>query len=199
MPVFCSIATHAPIHDDDELTLITVRRRMLNLKEIRATGNFDLLERIVRAEIEDGVRRNYLGALFVNPQFSVEAPTDSPTFYAEAMRRQIRWSDSVRRVFGDPLLPKELFYDTPASDLLTERGVLHVAGRFYELGAGPNRPPDRRADKRTRVSSRKITAKFLGLYTRDREERPEDPDSSEDTGQARKPSVTDEHRNGRAH
>jgi hypothetical protein len=187
------------IHDDDEETLITVRRRMLNLKEIRATVNIDLLERLARAEIEDGVRRNPLGALFVNPQFSVEAPTDSPTFYAEAMQRQIRWSDSVRRVFGDHGLHRVRGTANRASNLLTERGVLHVDGEFHELGAGPNRPPDRRADKRTLVSSRTITAKFLRLYTRDPEERPEAPDSSEDTGQARKPSVNGEDRNGRAH
>ena len=176
-------------HDDDELTVITVRRRMLNLEEIRATGNFDLLKRIVRVEIEDGVRRNPRGALFVNPQCSVEAPTDSPTFYAEAMRRQIRWTDNVRTVFRIP----RLRYESPASEFLTERGVLHVAGSFYQLGAGPNQ-----AGKRTRASSRKISAEFLGLKTPDPKERPGESDSGADTGPAGRPSVTGEHRNGRA-
>jgi hypothetical protein len=182
-------------HDDDELTVITVRRRMLNLEEIRATGNFDLLKRIVRVEIEDGVRRNPRGALFVNPQFSVEAPTDSPTFYAEAMKRQIRWSDSVRRrLFKDPHRPKEPRVDPPAGDLLIVWGVLHVAGRFCELSAGPNQ-----AGKRSRASSREITAEFLGLKTPDPEERPGESDSGLDVERAGKASDGSEHRNGHVH
>ena len=184
------------IHDDVELTVITVRRRTLDLREILGTGNIDLLERIARTEIEDGIRRNPKGALFVNPQFSVEAPTDSPTFYAEATRRQMRWSDNIRRICGDGGLDQSPSCVTEALNFLTQRGVLHVAGRFYELGAGPNRPLDRQADKRTRASSRKITARFPGLYSRDPEERPGEPDSGADTGPAGKPSVTGEHRNG---
>jgi hypothetical protein len=180
------------IRDDDELTVITVRRRMLDLREIRATGNVDLLERIARAEIEDGIRRNPKGALFVNPQFSVEAPTDSPTFYAEAMWRQARWSNDLRRASGGHGVHRVRGTGNRASNLLTERGVLHVAGRYYELGAGPNCPPYRRAGKQTLVSPRKITARFLGLYSRDPEERPGEPDSGADTGPAGKPSVNGE-------
>jgi hypothetical protein len=132
------------IHDDDELTVIIVRRRTLDLREILGTGKLDLLERIARTEIEDGIRRNPKGALFVNPRFSVEASTASPTFYAESIRRQIRWSNDLRRAFGDHGLRRLRGTANRASDLLTERGVLHVVGRFHELGAGPTSGPEHR-------------------------------------------------------
>jgi hypothetical protein len=187
------------IHDDDELTVITVRRRVIDLREIHAAENHDLLARIARVEIEDGVRRNPQGALFVNPQFSVEAPTDSPTFYAVAVPRQLSWSNSMRRVFGDRSLDKSQYCVSPASNAMINRGVLHVAGRFYELGAGPNRPPDPQAGKRTLASSREISAEFLRLKTPDPKERPGASDSGLDAERAGKASVNGEHRNGLAH
>jgi hypothetical protein len=157
-----------------------------------------VLKRIARTEIEDGIRRNPKGTLFVNPQFSVEAPTDSPTFYAEATRRQTRWSDNIQRILGDRGLDQSPYYVSLASNFMTKRGVLHVAGRFCELGAGPNQSPNRQADEGTRALSRKITARFLRLYSRKPKKRPGESDSGAGTGPAGRPSVTGEHRNGRA-
>src|SRR5262245_45311638 len=101
------------------------------------------------------------------------------------MRRQIRWSDNLRTVDRIP----RLFYESRASEFLTQRGVLYVAGRFYYFDAGSNQ-----AGKRPRVMHRKFTAEFLGLKTPDPKERPGESDSGLDAERAGKPSVNGEHR-----